>query len=135
MKEQDLEKTLEVFKNGTELNLGIFPNTNIVKYGYDNKENELTLYIQVSDKESDKIKKYINKNETVNFNKWSKEGYFVNGEGNTIILKTNEEKTGALKKISEQQTKTESNINISENEITNLFLFKIIVNDMTIIKY
>jgi len=135
MEEKNIDKVLGVLENGTELNLGIFPDTNIVKYGYSNTENELSLFIQGMDKEIEKIKNYIEKNEIVNFNKWSKDGYFVSGEGNVILLETKDEKINGLKKIKEQQIKTEGNSNIDENEIMNLFLFKIIVKNTTIMKY
>jgi hypothetical protein len=68
-------------------------------------------------------------------NKWSKGGYFVTGDGSVIILETVEEKTNGLKKILEQQAMAESINNINENEIINLFLFKVIVKSMNIAKY
>jgi len=135
MEEKDLNKILEVFSNGTELNLGIYPNTNIVKYGYDCIGKELTLYIQSSGKEIEKIKDYVEKNNVVHFNKWSKNGNFVNGDGNVTILKTEEEKLKGLKKITEQQTKKERNSNADKNEIMNLFLFEILVKNVETIKY
>jgi len=135
MKEKDLNKILGVFANGTELNLGIYPNTIVVNYGYDYTEKELTLYIQGSGKEIEKIKNYVEKNNAAHFNKWSKDGVFISGEGNAKILTTEEEKLKGLKKIMEQQTETERNSNVDKNEIINLFLLEITVKNIDVIKY
>jgi len=135
MEEKNFNDILKVFENGTELNLGIYPDTNIVKYGYNYTENGLTLYIQGSGKDFEKIKNYVEQNQIVHFNKWSKEGIFVRGEGTVLILKTEEEKLTGLKKIMKQQNKTESNGNFDKNEIMNLFLCEIKVNNTETVKY
>jgi hypothetical protein len=51
MEEKNFHKIMEVFENGTELNLGMIRNTNIVKYGYNNIGKELTLCLQGSGEE------------------------------------------------------------------------------------
>jgi len=135
MEEKDIENILQVFMNGTELNLGLFPNSIIVKYGYTYNEKELALYIQGSGKELEKIKSYVEQNKTVNFNKWSKDGNLAIGGGNSRILKTKEDRLNGFKIITRQQTGKESNNSINENEIMNLFIFEIKIKDINLIKY
>ena len=114
----------DVFETGTELNLGIIPNTNIVKYGY-SYNNEFILYLQGLEK-IDKIKNYLETDKYAKFYKWSSKGKMVNGEGNVTILETKDEKINGLKYIMKQQN-TSNDCKINEGELENIFIIKILV--------
>ena len=129
MEKTDFNEILDVFKTGTELNLGIFPNTNIVKYGYSCIGEEFILYLQGIEK-IDIVRNYVEKNKSVNFNKWSIKGKMVSGHGNVTILETKEEKTNGLKYIMKQQTEMGNKYNINDNELEELFVFKILVENI-----
>ena len=129
MEKTNFSEILDVFETGTELNLGIFPNTHIVKYGYSCINNEFILYLQGVEK-IDTIKNYVNTNESVNFNKYSSKGKMVSGDGTVTILETKEEKINGLKYIMKQQTETGNEYNINENELDDLFVFKILVENI-----
>jgi hypothetical protein len=125
----NINEIADVFETGTELNIGIFPNKNIVKYGFSRINNELTLYLQVPDENINFIKNYVSKNKQVNFYKWSGKG-MVSGDGIVKILETKEEKTNSLKYIVEQQTKMDKEYNFNKNEFEDLFIIKILVENM-----
>ena len=129
MKKIDFNEIADVFETGTELNIGIFPNKDIVKYGFSFTDNELTLYLQAPDENIKTIKNYVSENKQVNFYKWSSKG-MVSGDGIVKILETKEEKTNGLKYIMEQQTKMDKEYNFNENEPDDLFLIKISVENM-----
>jgi len=129
MKKINFNEIIDVFETGTELNIGIFPNKNIVKYGFSCIDNELTLYLQAPDENIKTIKNCVSKNKQVNLYKWSGKG-MVSGDGIVKILETKEEKTNGLKYITEQQTKMDKEYNFNENELEDLFIFKILVENM-----
>ena len=129
MERANFNEILDVFETGTELNLGIFPNTNIVKYGYSFINNEFILYLHGAEK-TDINKDYLKTNKSVNFNKYSSKGKMVSGDGNVTILETKEEKINGLKYIKKQQTKMGNEYNINENEIDDLLVFKISVENI-----
>ena len=129
MEKINFNEIVDVFETGTELNIGIFPNKNIVKYGFSCIDNELALYLQVPDENINFIKNYVSKNKQVNFYKWSGKG-MVSGDGIVKILETKEEKTNSLKYIMEQQAKMDKENNFDENEQENLFIIKILVENM-----
>ena len=129
MEKINFNEIIDVFEIGTELNIGIFPNKNTVKYGFSCIDNKLTLYLQASDENIKIIKNYVSENKQVNFYKWSSKG-MVSGDGIVKILDTKEEKTNGLKYIMEQQTKTDKENNFNENELKDLFIIKILVENM-----
>jgi len=129
MEKINFNEIVDVFEIGTELNIGIFPNKNIVRYGFSCIDNELILYLQVPDEKINLIKNYVTENKQVNFYKWSGKG-MVSGDGIVKILKTKEEKTNGIKYIMEQQTKIDKESNFNENEFEDLFLIKVLVENM-----
>jgi hypothetical protein len=124
MQIKNFNEISDVFEIGTELNLGVFPDSNVVKYGY-SYNNEFILYLQGIEK-IDKIKDYLETYKHANFYKWSSKGKMVNGEGNATILETKEEKINCLKYIMKQQ-KTNNDYIIKEGDLENIFVFKILV--------
>jgi len=129
MEKINFNEISEFFEKDTELNIGIFPNKNIVKYGFSCIDNKLTLYLQASDKNINLIKNSVSENKQVNFYKWSSKG-MVSGDGIVKILRAKEEKTNGLKYIMEQQTKMDKEYNFNENEIEGLFIIKILVENL-----
>ena len=127
MEKINFNEIVDVFEIDTELNLGIFPNNNIVKYGFSCIDNKLTLYLQAPDENI--IKNSVSENEQINFYKWTAKG-MVSGDGIVKILETKEEKTNGLKYIMEQQTKMDKEYNFNENELDDLFIIKILVKNM-----
>jgi hypothetical protein len=131
MKEKDFNEILDVFVNGTELNLGLYPNTNIVEYGYSYIDNKLIFYLKGKER-IDIIKKYVETNDLVHFYKYSSKGKLVNGEGNVKILETKEEKMNGLKYIKKQQTGLDNENNINENDLKDIFIFKVLVEKIIV---
>jgi len=127
MKKINFNEIIDVFEINTELNLGIFPNKNIVKYGFSCIDNELTLYIQAPDENINKDS--VSENKQINFYKWSNKG-MVSGDGIVKILETKEEKINGLKYIIKQQTKTDKEYSFNENELEDLHIIKILVENM-----
>jgi len=131
MKEKNFNEILDIFASGTELNLGMLPNTNIVKYGYSYIDNKLTSYLQGKEK-IDIIKNYVKSNSIVHFNKFSTKGKLINGDGNVKILETKEEKINGLKYIMKQQSRLNNENNINENDLKELFIFQILVENVNV---
>ena len=129
MKKIKINEIVDVFEINTELNIGIFPNKNIVKYGFSCIDNELTLYIQVPDENININKNSISENKQVNFYKWSSKG-MVSGDGIVKILETKEEKMNGLKYIMKQQTRMDKEYSFNENELEDLYIIKILVENM-----
>jgi hypothetical protein len=129
MKKINFNEMADVFEIDTELNIGIFPNKNILKYGFSCIDNKLTLYLQAPHEKVNIIKNSVNENKQVNFYKWSSKG-LVSGDGIVKILETKEEKINGLKYIMKQQTKMDKEYNFNENELENLFIIKILVENM-----
>jgi len=125
----NFNEIVDVFEIDTELNLGIFPNKNIVKYGFSCIDNELSLYLQAPYEKINIIKNYVNEGKQVNFYKWSSKG-MVSGDGIVKILETKVEKINGLKYIMEQHTKMNKEYNFNENELEDLFIIKILVENM-----
>jgi hypothetical protein len=129
MEKINFNKIADVFEKDTELNIGIFPNKNTVKYGFSCIDNELTLYLQALDENINIIKNYVSENKQINFYTWSSKG-MVSGDGIIKILETKEEKINGLKYIMEQQTKINKEYNYNENELEDLFIIKILVENI-----
>ena len=130
MEKTNFNEISDVFETGTELNIGLFPNKNILKYGFSCVDNELSLYLQAhQDEIINIIKNYVDKNKQINFYKWSSKG-MVSGEGVVKILETKEEKINGLTIIIKQQTGNDKEITFDENVFNNLFLFKITVENL-----
>lgn len=121
---------LEIFKKGTELNIGILPNTKTVKYGHNYINDELILYIKSSDEAADLLQKCIDSKKAVHFNKWANNGKFVTGYGNITILEINEEKVDGLNYILKQEAEQ----NINQDEIKDISIYKIIVEKTYLMK-
>jgi hypothetical protein len=127
MEKINFNEIVDVFEINTELNIGIFPNKNIVKYGFSCIDNELTLYIQVSDENINKDS--VSENKQINFYKWSSKG-IVSGDWIVKILETKKEKTNGLKYIMKQQIKMGKEYSFNENELDDLYIIKILVENM-----
>ena len=134
MEERHINEILEVFVKGTELNIGLLPDTKVAKYGYSYSNNEFILYIKGSDEVIDIIKNCVKDNKAAHFNKWAIDGKFVTGYGTVKIMETNEEKIYGLNFIVKQETENDIEQYINDNKINELFIFKIVVENTYLMK-
>jgi hypothetical protein len=130
MEKKDISEVLEFLENGTEINIGIIPDTKTVKYGYDYINNELILYLQGYGEVIDIIKNYIKKYNVAHFIKWGKNSKSVSGDGNIKILENEDDKLDGLNKIIKQYNKNNVEYDIIVNNLNELFIFEINVENV-----
>jgi hypothetical protein len=129
MEKTDFNGIIDVIENGSELYIGILPNINMVNYGYYYSNNEFVFYCLGKDEVIDIVKNIIDKNKSIHFIKWSDSDKIVQGNGNVTLLETVEEKTNGLRYIMKQKNEHE----INQNGILDLFIFKIVVENVYIV--
>ena len=134
LEEKHTHETLEVFARGKELNIGILPNTKVVKYGYSYIDNEFTLFLQGSDEAAEIIRNCIKDNKALHFHKWASDGKFITGYGNVKILESEKEMANGLKFISNQQADKNFELYINENDINKNYVFKVLVENTYLMK-
>jgi hypothetical protein len=129
LEKKEIHEILEYLENGTEINIGIIPDTKIVKYGYDYINNELILYLQGFDEVIDIIKNYVKKDDTAHFLKWGKNNKSVSGDGKFRILENEDDKLDGLNKVIKQHNKNNVEYDIAVNNLNELFIFEINVEN------
>ena len=132
MNEQNINGFLEVFKMGIELNLGVFPDIKIVKYGYSCIDGKLTLYLEGSGDEVNILKNYKETTDVAHFYKFSSKGKMVKGNGKITLLESKEDKIYGLNYIKKQSGK-DNEYNFNEKELNNIHILKVAVENFYVI--
>ena len=134
MEKININEILECFEKNTEINIGLFPNTKSVKYGYENIKNEFKLYLQGLGEVIDIIKDCIKKNNVIHFNIWSNDGKFINGDGKIRIIENEDDKLDGLNKIIKQHEKNNIEYNVIINDLNELYIFEVNVENTYLTK-
>ena len=134
MDEKEFNEILSILEKGTELNIGLLPNTNIVKYGFDYWGKYIKLFLQVSNKDIDIINDFIKLNIKINFNKYSGKGNYFIGDGYIKKLEDEDNKLDALNYIIKQHHKNNIEYEITLKNIEEYLIFELEINNIHLIK-
>ena len=134
MEDNHFNEILQVFEKGSELNVGLHPNLNVVKYGFHYLEKKITLLLQATHDEMDTIKEYLKSNLKINFNKFSKNGQYVLGDGFVKIIEDEDHKLDGINHIIKQHKKNNIEYNIKAKNLNELLIFELVIDNIHLIK-
>jgi len=128
----DINEIIEVFEKDTDLFIGLMPNIKKVIHGYYYNDIEFIIYLQPENEVIDIIKNIVETEKTINFIKWSDSSKIIQGNGDVVLLETDEEKINGLNYIVKQTGKN-NNYDVNKNDIKDLIIIKLKVENVYLI--
>jgi len=134
MEDNYFNEILQIFENGSEMNVGLHPKTNIVKYGFHYFGKKITLLLQAKHNDMDTIMEYIKSNIKINFNKFSKNGRYVIGDGFVKIIEDEDHKLDGINHIIKQHQKNNVEYDIKVKSLNELLIFELVIDNIHLAK-
>ena len=134
MENNEFSEMLEILEKGSQLNVGLYPELKVVRYGYHYLDKRITLFLQAEQNDINFIKDFIKLNVKINFNKWSSNGNYIIGDGYCKILEDDNQKLDGLSYIIKQHNKNNLDYDIDVKSLDEILIIEFYIENINLIK-